>query len=699
MRNGRDGGNSGPQRGARDPRGGQRSAPGAAGASGRYPNQPYPSYPPNASQARPGPYGPPNASNPNPYRPYGAASSARMPVPYGPTGYNPSVYGPSVYGPSAGMPAAPLPAEHRHRLGIAIFHDGNPGHLWRGSVASQLGEAVIGSGVVMWLTALTYSPLAVALAVAAMGLPFLLAGPLAAPFENIEEPRGGLRILGWLRILLTVILIAMHFLTILPVVYLLLFGISLCGRLHDALRTAAIRSCLAPGEPEHVANDLHIGATLAAVLGPLLATLVYILNGERILALSVVSAVIFLISVNSEAFLDALPSSRRAFLLATPESVSHDDNPSDSDGWDDAEDELDATDDDEDEDEDEDDDPEERREMKLPEWYQQGPTGAGQALADIRVGLGLAGAHSSSTAALWGLSALALVGGGLAALEVFYVTGALLLPSFYLGPLLAAEGGGAALGVLIARPFAGGGWRVGFLGGIIASGVALVALGRLPMLPIALGLTFALGLTNALALAGAHHALTHTFTPLERRALAAAENWVGAFCGLAGALILMAFYEGSYQSPAGPNLTLRLPSWPIALLVSLLGVGLIVAAFLSIVSLSVNFSLPKPKFGKAGKTSAAASGTKGRVPGRLPATDDEGASDYLPALDDEGDAEWDDGVDEGYGDDGTGYQSAQYPATGYDQAIDPDDYDDYDEDDNPRSRAPRRQPRGRQPRR
>lgn len=684
MWNGREGGDPQSSRGGRsprDPRGGQRGAP--PGASGRYPNQPNSSYPPGASQARPGPYQPPQSANP--YRPYSEATNARMPVPYSATGYNPSVYAPSVYGPSAGMPAAPLPADHHHRLGIAIFHDGNPGHLWRGSLASQFGEAILGAGVVMWLAALLYSPLAVALAVAAMGLPFLLAGPLAAPFENVEEPRGGLRILGWLRILLAAGLFAMHFLTILPVVYLLLFGISLCGRLHDALRTAAIRSCLAPGEPESIANDLHIGAVFASVLGPLLATLVYILNGERILFVSVVAVVMFLISVNSEAFLDALPANRRAFLLATPQSVSHDDTARDDDGWDD-DDALDASDDDAGEY----DNAEDRREMRLPAWYQQGPMRLGQALGDIRVGLGLAGSSAGSTAAIWGLSAVALVGGGLAALEVFYVTSALLLPSFYLGPLLAAEGAGAALGMLVARPFAGRGWRIGFLGGIIGSGVALVVLGRMPQLPIALGLTFALGLANAMALAGAHRALSHNFTPLEQRALAAAENWVGAFCGVAGTLIVTAFYEGSYFSGDGPNLTLHLPTWPIAILISLLGVGLVAAAILSIVSMSTNLSLPKPKFGKDEKSSSS---TKGRVPGSLPALDDEDASSYLPALDGESD-EWGDG--DGWddaGDDGTGYGSAQYPATGYGSA-----YDDYDDDDGPPARSARRQPKGRQPR-
>src|SRR5262249_29293089 len=199
-----------------------------------------------------------------------------------------------------------------------------------------------------------FSPLAVAGAVAALGLPFVLAGPLAAPFENAHNPDRALKWLGRLRMVLALGLVAMHYRTILPVVFALLFILSICGRLCDALRTAPIRTCLAPGEPEHVASDLHIASALVAVLGPLLAALFYVLLGERILLVSIGSVVFFALSANSDTFLDALPARRRAFLLAAPTSSEEDD-----------------------EDEDEQQTPEEWRERALPEWYQQGPTHSG----------------------------------------------------------------------------------------------------------------------------------------------------------------------------------------------------------------------------------------------------------------------------------------------------------------------------------
>jgi hypothetical protein len=269
-----------------------------------------------------------------------------------------------------------------HRLGISIFHDGNLGHLWRGEFFSRLGEAVLSVGVVMWLAGLYRSPLVIAAALLALGLPFILAGPLAAGLQNARRPDAVLKWLGRLRILLALSFVALHYRTDLRLVFAALFVVSLCGRLRDAARVSAVRVCLTPGEPEHVANDLHIGAAVAAVLGPLLATLLYVLLGERILAVSIGAVAFFALSANSETFLDALPERRRAFLLARP-VVSHSDDEAEDD-WDDDEapgaaaNGADLA-------------SEGRREELLPAWYQQGPPHAAEALADIRAGLGLAG--------------------------------------------------------------------------------------------------------------------------------------------------------------------------------------------------------------------------------------------------------------------------------------------------------------------
>src|SRR5262249_23915014 len=95
---------------------------------------------------------------PSPYRPYQSyAGIKRMP---------------DVAKAQAMVTSARIQAVRMGHHGFAIFHDGNAGHLWRGEVASLFGEAILGAGVVMWLAHLTGSPFAVALGVAALGLPW-----------------------------------------------------------------------------------------------------------------------------------------------------------------------------------------------------------------------------------------------------------------------------------------------------------------------------------------------------------------------------------------------------------------------------------------------------------------------------------------------------------------------------------------------
>lgn len=636
----------------------------------------------------------PASSDPNnPYRPYGQGTSSRLPVPARP-GTLGSFGQPGALGGAAiGTLDSEEPEAHAHKhIGFAIFHDGNPGHLWRGSVASSLGEALLATGAVMWLAALTFSPQDVAFAVVAMGLPFVLAGPLAARLENAADPGRPLKWIGRLRILLALALIAMHYHTILPVVYALLFVISLFGRLHDALRIAVIRTCLAPSELEHVANDMHIGASLAAVIGPLFATFCYVLLGERILLVSAAAATIFLVSLNSEGFLDPLPPSRRDFLLATPESTGTHDEWEQSHIFD-----LDEGVSDGDEQED---DPAAARELKLPAWYQQGPQKAGQALADIRAGFGLAGTTMASSIALWAVSALSLVGGGLSVLEVFYLGGRFGLPTLYLGALIACESGGLALGAVLAGGTrAVGGGRPRLIGGLVGSGVALAVLAVAPMLAVALVASFVLGVANALAVQGARRVLLDGFDGIDQRALAASEAWVSALCGVVGALAFTAFYVGVPGS--------LLIGWPISELFLFAGAGLA----LSSVIFAVLMGRKSKGAAVAASADAAASGADlaGDDAGMGVEADDE-ESGYLPATGeqdawDESRAGWTGQYDAQQDDYAAsyGYQGTDYgPAAG---RGDYDDYEDGDYDDGyeeppsrrgpPPSRSSRRNPRPR----
>ncbi|HEX9056313.1 MAG TPA: hypothetical protein VF818_02185, partial [Ktedonobacterales bacterium] len=514
-------------------------------------------------------------------RSYGRIPRANAPG-YGSGGRGMGGYGPPGSSTAAGWTSARMPAAHpdRHHLRFAVFHDGNPGHLWRGELGAMLGEAVIVTGIIMWLAQLTYSPKDVAFALIAMGAPALLAGPVGATLTRVEEPAGLFKLVGRLRVVFALALIGMHYLTVLPVVYLLLFGISLCGRLRGALRVAATRACLAPGEPEKVAAAIHFSAVVVAVVGPLLATLLYIVNGERILLVAAGAATIFLLGTSADSLVDALPYERRAFLWAQPDPDAEDDREDDDDPYDDAD----------------MNDPEiamERREAALPEWEQWGPGTISEAVADVSAGLRLIGSNGISTTAIRALSTLALVGGGFSVMEVFYVTDRLLRPTFYLGPMIAAEGAGLALGATLWSDLGRRGSGKGsLLFGMLGTGAALVGLAAVNVLPVVFFVAMGLGAANALAVEGAREALRARFDGVERRAIAAAETMIVGLCGIAGALGYVAVLHGytlslSIRRGAGGQSGTPLGPLSVTQLLLLSGVGLLVAGVISIFLMGV----------------------------------------------------------------------------------------------------------------
>ncbi len=490
----------------------------------------------------------PEAGAPSVYRPYdptagGGHGPRRVP---GAAPWNADPLAASGIG---AVSSAHVEAVRRRRDGFAIFHDGNAGHLWRGEFMSLLGESALSVGLIIWLAGLTESPLVILGALLALGIPWLLVGPLGAVFENVQEPARLLTWLGRLRMAAALALIPMHFLTIYPLLYILIFAISVSGRLRQALRVAAMRTCLAHGEIELVANDLYIGAAFASVVGPLFGAMLYLLLGDRIILLAIGAALLFLFAANSDGALDALPEEQRAYLQAQPSAVAPDE----------------ATRDDLiraalDEDDAGIDEPSaealtpEQRELALPEWYQAGPTQATEAMADIRAGVGLAGAQKQSASAMLTLLALALVGGGLSALEVFFIVQRLNLAPIYFGVVASLEAGGMVLGAYFmnARGPAKKPARQ-MLTGLMLTGLALVAFALSPLWYISFAAALGMGIANAMAVTGARQALRAGRDGVERRAISAAENAYTAFASLLGAALFTGFYVGSSRLHFGSH--------------------------------------------------------------------------------------------------------------------------------------------------
>jgi hypothetical protein len=521
-----------------------------------------------------------------------------------------------------------------------MFHGANPGHIWRGELGSMLGEAVLSSGVVMWLAYLTYSPRVVALALIALALPALLSGPLGATLTRVEEPAGMFRLVGRLRFVFALLLIGMHFLTVLPLLYLLLFAISLCSRLRAKLRIAAMRACLAPGEPDRVAASTHFAAVIVAVVGPLLSTTLFILNGERILAVAIGAAFIFLIGTSADALLHPLPRQHRAFLLAKPPAKPRESADLDDEELATAE----AAYDDEEEDGDDPEAEAERREAALPEWQQWGPGTIRQAVADVFGGLRLIGSRGTSTTGLRALVVLAIVGGGLGVFEVFYITDQLYLPTFFLGVLLAAQGAGMAIGATLWSDLGrkGAGRGATFVGTLL-TGIALLELASVTQGSLAIGCAVALGLGNALAVEGARQALRAGFDGVERRAIAAAESAIVAVCGIAGAGIYVVFHHG-YTLGQGSSQRVIFAPLTTVQLIWLSGLALVVAGIALIVLLVAGGVMDRRRERRElAALENDSSLHRGRVPGGLSSlsdTDDDGG------WDDEPQDNWDDEPDD-----------------------------------------------------
>lgn len=662
------------------PRGQPGGPMNAPGSSGRRPVPP----PGRSGQYRS--YGAPGASGsqrvPGPPRgpvAPGASGPQRAMSPYRgapvPQSYDP--FAASMAG--AGMETSThLEAIQRKRNGFALFHDGNAGHLWRGEVASLLGESVLSVGAIIWIAYLTNSPVMVMLAVLALGLPWLIAIPIAPLFENVREPGGLLAWAGRARMLAALGIVGMHFLTIYPVLFGLLFAIGLMGRIRQALRVAATRVCLEPGEVELVANDLFAGSAVVTVIGPLLAAAFFMALGERVILVALAAAAFFLLASNSDGFLDAIPEERRAFTLATLTSASPDETSradliaaargpvADEDG---------------------DDEPlsPNQRERALPEWYQQGPRNPFQAIGDVRAGIGLAGGRATSATALLALAALALVGGGLGVLEVFYVSDRLGLAGYYLGVLVALEAGGLTLGALLAElpPARLMGGALALLGLMLTgAALALLAISTVPM--VSYGAAVGLGVANGMSVIAARRALRAGRDGAERRALSAGEIFLTTLAGSLGAALFALFYMGFARASIGTHALF--PGMPVGLILTGAAAGLILTGVILFIRPGLRERAPKPaKNGKnasmagASGRMAAAPGASGRFAspvrqsGKMGAVGDTGAVGALWADHDEDD---------------------EYAYTNEHEEVYDDDFDDeedYDERDDWRGRgAPRR---------
>ncbi len=394
---------------------------------------------------------------------------------------------------------------------------GNIGRLWMSEIASTTGDVVLGVGVIIWFMQVTRSFADVALLLLAFAMPAMLVSLLAGSLASMRDTRRLISLLDLLRIALAGLFVLLHFDTILSIALLLAFGMSLSSNMRAMVRRGAIRHGVPMQGRTKLASGDQLAAGIISVAGPALATLLFIVNGERIFSISLGAVICYILTLIGESQVEPLPDK---VLYQRPANVAAAKNES---VW-----------------EDEEDEGADSRvvaaEKKVPVWELEAPPNARAALADVNDGLRIAGTSSHALVAIAMIALLAFAGGALAAIEPFYVWLDLNQVPYVLGLFFTAAGLGAALAsaiVVEARTFG----RLFLVVGALAAGIGLNLLLRTHSLTQGLLLFAVIGAANVFAIRGGQMALLRHFLPAEQRAVASAMTAIRSVMSPIGIII------------------------------------------------------------------------------------------------------------------------------------------------------------------
>ncbi len=477
--------------------------------------------------------------------------------------------------------ASITPADH--------IWSGNIRRLWVSEIASIAGDVILGAGLLIWYFQLTFSFVQVSLLLMFMAIPAALVALFAGSLAGIRDTRRALGAVGGLRVALALVVVLIYFQTIVPVFYLLAFGLSLASNLRGALRRGAVLHAVPVRALGVLASGDQIAAGVLAVAGPALATLLYIVNGERIFTIAVGGALCYLIAVTGESRAEPLPDKIR---LQRP---AGEDEPEVDSIWSDDEDSR-------------EDAAVIAAEQKTPVWELLPPPNMKAGLDDVMAGLQLMASSRHMQVVSFCLAALAFVGGILAALEPFFVWVTLHQPPYMLGLLFTATGVGAGIASAVVVEARSGG-RFFLVFGLAISGLGLIALPRMLDVRHALAVIAVLGAANVFAIRGGQMALLRHFVPVAQRAVAQTLTLLAAVTSLLGIGVAVLLGKGHGFRVS----TLGLPN-----LLILGGAGLLLCGVLAAMILI--------------------------LPDRE-ASDDEDEDDLDPLPDEEGE-EWEDGMDD-----------------------------------------------------
>jgi MFS family permease len=389
---------------------------------------------------------------------------------------------------------------------------GNLRRFWMGEVFSTAGDVVLGAGVVIWYFEDTYSQSAVALLLLAFAIPAALVALFSGALAGVKDARRPLGIIGFLRVALAGLFIALHAHPSVSQVVALVFGLSLASSVRGGLRRAGIARGVPLRARGRLASGDQFGAGVLAVAGPALATLLYLLNGERIFTIAAGAALCYGVALINESQAEPLPD-KILFQRAAGDDEAI------ASVWDNDEDEANS------------------RVMKAEEeaqvWELAAAPSPGSAMRDVDDGLRVVGTSSHALIGFVVLTFLAAVGGLLAIVEPFYLWHDLSQVPFMLGLLFTATGLGAAIASAIVVELRAAG-RFFMILGLLGSGLGLWLLPAMHDLSHAFAVIALIGAANVFAIRGGQMTMLRHFVPVGQRAVASAYTAVRAVAPILG---------------------------------------------------------------------------------------------------------------------------------------------------------------------
>jgi MFS family permease len=181
--------------------------------------------------------------------------------------------------------------------------------LWLKQSVTALCDALFSATLIIWLGVRTNSPLAVGLALVALGLPYALFSPFAEAAADRWSRRRTMFVTDVVRGLLTFLLC----ITVLPaftprralaIIYLLCFFIGLMNRFSFAAQRSAITAVVRPSEHPHGIVRIQGSAAIMSIVGPILAAMLFLMLGPSPIPGLILAGFLLLLSAGGAQAMD-----------------------------------------------------------------------------------------------------------------------------------------------------------------------------------------------------------------------------------------------------------------------------------------------------------------------------------------------------------------------------------------------------------